>query len=385
MIASEGIRSLRDRLAPYGDQVVSLYLDVNPASPDNLRKAWALRARAALEALALPKEASRHIAERLRLDVGMPDAKTLVVFTHAQDDDLYETVELDETLPSVGAQGGAVARWGRPFLAPLELAALRRRPSMALLLGKEHIRRFVLHHDALQELAVAIQPRDEAGWRELTEGSTGMPGVPARGGSGKDLYERRVADWESRFRKEVAAGTPAWMREHGAVRLLLVGRDPDVAAFEAELDDATKARVGARIPPPANPDAPASALAPDLLAAVAATEDAEAMALLDQALERGVWGLDPTLRAVDEGRVHTLIVPDVPDRSVFRCTGSGRLAASRDAATGACPGEEVEEVPLADVLPVLAERHGLALAFARGAADARLAHDADGLAGLLRW
>src|SRR5690606_21931864 len=135
MIASEGIRSLRERLAPYGDQVVSLYLDVNPASPDNRRKAWALRARAALEALDLPKEASRRIAERLRLEVGRPDARTLVVFMHVEDEDVYESLEVDESLAPVEAAGGALARWGKPFLAPLELSTLRRRPSIALLLG----------------------------------------------------------------------------------------------------------------------------------------------------------------------------------------------------------------------------------------------------------
>jgi len=385
MIASEGIRSLRERLAPYGDQVVSLYLDVNPASPDNRRKAWALRARAALEALDLPKEASRRIAERLRLEVGRPDARTLVVFMHVEDEDVYESLEVDESLAPVEAAGGALARWGKPFLAPLELSTLRRRPSIALLLGKERIRRFLVHRSAVDELPAAIQPRDETGWRELTEGSVGMPGVVARGGSGKDLYERRTGDWESRFRKVVAAGTPALLEANDAVRIVLMGREPDVAAFEAELDDAMRARVGARIPLPPDPDAPSAAVADALLDAIARAEEAEVDELLDHVRERGVWGSDTTLRAVDEGRVRMLIVPDVPYQPVFRCAESGRVLASRAAASAACPGEDIDEVPLADTLPELASRHGLELAFAPGAADERLSSTCEGLAGLLRW
>ncbi|MFO7545941.1 MAG: hypothetical protein R6W77_10640 [Trueperaceae bacterium] len=385
MIASDGIRSLRERLAPYGNQVVSLYLDVNPASPDNVRKAWSLRARAALEALNLPKEASRRIAERLRLEVGMPDARTLVVFTHAQDESLYESLEIDESLAPVDAAGGALARWGKPFLAPLELTTMRRRPSVALVLGKERIRRFLVHRSAVDELPAAIQPRDETAWREMSEGSVGMPGVVARGGSGKDIYERRTADWESRFRKVVAAGLAELLEEHDAVRVVLMGREPDVAAFEGELDDAMRPRVGARIPLPPDPDAPAPALADALLEAVARAEEAEADGLLDHARERGVWGSDTTLRAVDEGRVRMLIVPDVPYQPVFRCAGSGRVLASREAASAACPGEQIDEVPLADTLPELASRHGLEIAFARGAADERLTSTCEGLAGLLRW
>jgi hypothetical protein len=385
MIASEGIRSLRERLAPYGDQVVSLYLDVNPASPDNQRKAWSLRARAALEALELPKEASRRIAERLRLEVGRPDARTLVVFTHVVDEGLYESLEVDESLAPVEAAGGALARWGAPFLAPLELTTLRRRPSIALLLGKERVRRFLVHRSAVDELPAAIQPRDENAWREMTEASVGMPGVVARGGSGKDLYERRTADWESRLRKVVASGTSGLLEEHDAVRIVLMGREPDVSAFENDLDDAMRARVGARIPLPPDPDAPAPALADALLAAVTRAEEAEVDRLLDHARERGVWGSDTTLRAVDEGRVRMLIVPDVPYQTVFRCTGSGRVLASQAAASAVCPGEAIVEVPLADTLPELASKHGLELAFARGAADERLTSTCEGMAGLLRW
>ena len=66
MLSSDQISALDDRLAPYGSEVVSLYLDVNPASQDNARKAWALRARPAMEELDLPNGAARRISERLR-------------------------------------------------------------------------------------------------------------------------------------------------------------------------------------------------------------------------------------------------------------------------------------------------------------------------------
>ena len=139
MLSPDQISALGDRLAPYGSEVVSLYLDVNPASQDNARKAWALRARAAMEELGLANGASRRIAERLRSAPGAPDAKTLAVFAHVTDDEPFEVIEIERALAAVAAHDGALARVGKPFLAPLKLTLLRRRPSLVLHLGGDRI------------------------------------------------------------------------------------------------------------------------------------------------------------------------------------------------------------------------------------------------------
>src|SRR5690554_7527506 len=97
MLAPEQVRSLSEQLAPYGDRVISLYLDVNPASVDNRRKAWVLRARAAMEALGLPNGSARRIAERLRGKV-LPEARPLPVLAHPYDEELVIVEPMEHAL-----------------------------------------------------------------------------------------------------------------------------------------------------------------------------------------------------------------------------------------------------------------------------------------------
>jgi len=166
MLNPDQISALGDRLAPYGSEIVSVYLDVNPASHDNARKAWSLRARAAMDELGLPNGAARRIAERLRSAPGAPDAKTLAVVAHVSDDEPFETLLIEHAMASVGAHDGAMARVGKPFLAPMRLTLLRRRPSLVLQLSEDRIRRFVMEPGDITELPAAEQDWDETYWRE---------------------------------------------------------------------------------------------------------------------------------------------------------------------------------------------------------------------------
>jgi len=384
MLATERIQSLSEVLAPYGDRVVSLYLDVNPASVDNQRKAWVLRARAAMEALGLPNGSARRIAERLRGQV-FPEARTLAVFAHPDDDELFHTVPIEHTLRSVTGHDGALARLGAPFLAPIQLTALRRRPSLVLQIVGDRIRQFLVDPGSIIELEKVQQDWDETFWR--TDEGTGStrPGETQRGGSPKDAYEERTENWIARLYKRVAGDLKRLVDKHGASRVILSGTAPDVAAFEAELDPATAALVKGRMPLPANPAASAGSLHAQFLAAVREAEEAEAAADLARAEESGVLGADATLEAVNENRVHLLIVPDVPYQEVWRCPDTGRVFASQERAAAECVGEGPERVPLADALPQLAETYGMDLRFVSGEPDRRLREELGGLAGLLRW
>lgn len=385
MLTPALISALDDRLANYGNEVVSLYLDVNPASPDNARKAWALRARAAMDELALPNGASRRISERLRAVPGAPDAKSLAVFSHVSDDEPFETLFIERELAALSEHDGAIARYGTPFLAPLRLTLLRRRPSLVLQLSGDRIRRFISEADTIQELSTSEQDWDETYWRESGQAETGSPTVLASGGSSHDMYEERTENWHARLRKRVAAELGHTMDEHGAVRIILVGTEPDIAAFEAELPDPAKGLVSARIPPPSNPAASAGALKDHLASAIAEAELTEGTARLDAAVEKGVMGLNLTLGAINEARVYELILPDVPYLDVWRCTTTGFVYGNRDAAQSHCDGGAVEQSKLADLLPELASATGLELTFLSGEADRRLREEHGGLAGLLRW
>lgn len=385
MLSSDQISALDDRLAPYGSEVVSLYLDVNPASQDNARKAWALRARAAMEELDLPNGAARRISERLRSAPGAPDAKTLAVFAHATDDEPFEVVEIERAMAAVGAHDGALARVGKPFLAPLKLTLLRRRPSLVLQLGGDRIRRFVMEPGDIVELPPAEQDWDETFWRESAKGESGSPTVLPSGGSSHDKYDERTENWYAKLRKRVASELVQTMAKHQAARLILVGTEPELAAFESEMDGPAKELITARLPPPSNPSASAGAMREHAKSAVEEAERAEGEARLDEAVEKGVLGLNLTLAAVNDARVYLLILPDVPYVDVWRCSSSGHVFGNRESAEARCAGGAVERVALADVLPDLAEATGMELAFLSGEADRRLREEHGGLAGLVRW
>lgn len=385
MLTPAQISALDDRLAPYGSEVVSLYLDVNPASQDNARKAWSLRARAAMEALGLPNGTARRIAERLRAAPGAPEAKTLAVFAHATDDEPFETVLIEHAMAAVAAHDGAMARFGKPFLAPMRLTRLRRRPSLVLQLSGDRIRRFVMEPGDIVELPAAEQDWDETYWRESGQAESGSPNVLPSGGSSHDMYEERTENWHARLRKRVAADLVATMAENHAARLILVGTEPELAAFEAELEGPAAALITARLAPPSNPSASAGALREHFAEAVTDAEREEGEARLNDAVERGVVGLSATLAAINEARVYLLVLPDVPYLEVWHCSASGHVFASSEAAETQCPGGAVEQVALADVLPDLAEATGMELIFITGDADRRLREDHGGLAGLVRW
>ncbi|MEJ2357123.1 MAG: VLRF1 family aeRF1-type release factor [Deinococcales bacterium] len=386
MIGTARIRALQTEVAPRPSPVLSLYLDVNPARPENARKAYALRARAAMERLGLPKGYTRELVARLRQDHGMPDARTLVVFAGDEPDAFFETYAIRPEIPLVEAGEGVIARWGEPYVAPLLLAVQEHRRYLVLLLGSGHVRLFELYLDEIEELDAFVQPLDSSDWRPMREHSTGMPGVPARGGSGKDLFDKRVADWRRRFHLDVAHRLNRTLETLGAdVQLILMGLEPEVGAFEAVLPAALQARVVERLPAPANADAPASELESLFTDAVRRVEEAAGAALLDRIQERGVWGFAPTLQAVDEGRVYQLAVPWRMRATVVRCERSGRVVASRAEARNLCPDEALSEVPLADILPALTASQGMQLAVMRGDNESRLLQDYEGLAGLTRW
>lgn len=385
MLSTDQISALGDRLAPFGSEIVSLYLDVNPASQDNARKAWALRARAAMEELELPNGAARRISERLRSVPGAPDAKTLAVFAHPTDDEPFETVEIEHALAAVGAHDGAMARLGKPFLAPMRLTLLRRRPSLVLQLGGDRIRRFVMEPGDIVELETAEQDWDETFWRESAKAESGSPTVLPSGGSSHDMYEERTENWHARLRKRVASDLVQTMAKHHAARLILVGTEPELAAFEAELEGPAKELITARLPPPSNPAASAGAMREHLKGAVEQAEQEEGEARLDEAVEKGVLGLNLTLAAVNEARVYLLILPNVPYVDVWHCSSSGQVFGNRESAESRCVGGAVEQVALADVLPELAAANGMELIFLSGEADRRLREDHGGLAALVRW
>jgi peptide subunit release factor 1 (eRF1) len=118
--------------------------------------------------------------------------------------------------------------------------------------------------------------------------------------------------------------------------------------------------------------------------AVTESVRAHELALIQEVREAGRWTVPTVLLDLQMGRLHLLVVPWRTESVVWRCA-SGPVAADTETVQAFCPGQEVKQVQLQDLLPDLAAAHGARLEFVQGEAEAMLLQEFGGLAGLARW
>ena len=387
MLSKAQIDYLKQTVAPHAAPMLSLYLDVNPANPDNSGKAYALRAREAMERLGVSQGLTRKVLERLQHYI--PQGRTRVLFVA---EDLFEDYHLQVTLPLLETSTGVEAHWGPPYLVPLLLALDEYQRYGVVHMDQEHFRLFEVFLGEIEEVADAFRLLDTHHWRYLGEDRTGTPGrsaspatsdvgVAARGGSGKDHYQRRVEEWSLRFFREAGTLLQRQMTERGLTRLILLGV-PEEA--RQALPEAVAQKVVAVLPP-LHTSIPAPA---EVLRAVSETieqvERREEEALLEAVRTKGVGSLEQVLGLLQEGRFLYVLLPWHPGDRVWRCP-DGWVGGSPQAAQAYCPNQPVEEVELRWVLPELAARYGTGLEFVRAEVEQRLRSELGGLAGMPRW
>ncbi len=69
MIGKEEVRRIKESLKDLKTPALSLYLDINPAKPDNAGRAYALRAKDAMKALGVPEALAEKVLELLKHEV----------------------------------------------------------------------------------------------------------------------------------------------------------------------------------------------------------------------------------------------------------------------------------------------------------------------------
>jgi hypothetical protein len=166
--------------------------------------------------------------------------------------------------------------------------------------------------------------------------------------------------------------------------LILMGSDEDTHHFEKCLPRALRTRTAGLVPPPSNPQASAGEILKEVLPFITDNREARELALLQEVREKGMWGLPGSLQALQMGRFYLVVAPWTLGVKALRCE-EGLVVQDRSAAEAFCPGQSVQEVALADVLPDLAAAHGARLELVQGQAEDRLIREFDRLAGLPRW
>ncbi|GEM89218.1 VLRF1 family aeRF1-type release factor [Oceanithermus desulfurans] len=394
MISKEAIQKLRNEIGLRSGPVLSLYLATNPASRDVLdysasgkRKPFVIRAKDTLKALAVPEAIASRVIDRLEHDVIR--GRTRAVF--ATEDEL-EVYDLNVDLPVVNLPHGEVlARWGEPYVLPLVLALDEYERYAVVLLDEERWRLFEVYLNDVREVADAFRAVAPETWRKLSESKPATPmglgarGTTARGGMGRDRFDRRVLAWTHRFYRQLAGELEGWLERLGAERLILMGVPEETRYFEELLPRAVRERVVAHLPMPAGGSkVDASEVLALTEAAIEEAERRKEAELLDRIREEGVWGTENVLEALQQGRVYVLVMPWHPEGRVWRCPDTGYAALARERAEAVCPGA-AEEADLAETLVELAGLFGARVEFVRGDNADRLEREFGGLAGLKRW
>ncbi|KHG65937.1 peptide chain release factor 3 [Thermus sp. 2.9] len=394
MIGKEEIKRLRETIGKTEGPVLSLYLDVNPAKPENASRAYALRAKDAMKALKVPEALAEKVLEVLKNQV--LEAKTAVFFAG---DDVFEVLLLQVELPLVSGvktqfldektnrllTDGALAHYGAPFLLPLVYALDEYERYGVVYVDQERWRVFEVFLGEIGEVHDAFLALDTEAWRRLSLDAPGrrfnLAGI-SRGGAGQDLFAKRLEAWEERFYKALAHELEKLAEARGFTRLVLMGPEEHTKLFLGHLPKRLRERVVAELPslphPGASPGEVLKRLEP-VLEEVERQEEVRLLERLEEAYPRVAFGPE-VLARVQEGRVEVWVLPWHLEQEVYLCQDF----AFADEAQALAYCESPEKKPLAAVLAPLAVGYATKLEFVRGEAEKRLL-ERGGMAALLRW
>lgn len=393
MIGKEEIRRIRESIGAKEGPILSLYVDVNPAKPENAGRAYALRAKDAMKALNVPEGLSERVLEVLKNQV--LEARTAVFFAG---EDLFEVLLLQVELPLVNSVktafldekagrylvDGVLAYFGEPFLLPLVYALDEYERYGVVYVDQEKWRVFEVFLGEIEEVHDAFLALDTEAWRRLSLDAPGRRFNLGRisGGAAQDLFAKRLEAWEERFYKALAHELERLSEARGFTRLVLMGPEEHTKLFLGHLPKRLRERVVAELPslphPGASPGEVLKRLEP-VLEEVERREEVKFLERLEEAYPKAAFGPE-VLARVQEGRVEVWVLPWHLEQEVYLCQDF----AFADEAQALAYCESPEKKPLAAVLAPLAVGYATKLEFVRGEAEKRLL-ERGGMAALLRW
>lgn len=393
MIGKEEIRRIRESIGAKEGPILSLYVDVNPAKPENAGRAYALRAKDAMKALNVPEGLSERVLVVLKNQV--LEARTAVFFAG---EDLFEVLLLQVELPLVNSVktafldekagrylvDGVLAYFGEPFLLPLVYALDEYERYGIVYVDREKWRVFEVFLGEIEEVHDAFLALDTEAWRRLSLDAPGRRFNLGRisGGAAQDLFAKRLEAWEERFYKALAHELERLSEARGFTRLVLMGPEEHTKLFLGHLPKRLRERVVAELPslphPGASPGEVLKRLEP-VLEEVERREEVKFLERLEEAYPKAAFGPE-VLARVQEGRVEVWVLPWHLEQEVYLCQDF----AFADEAQALAYCESPEKKPLAAVLAPLAVGYATKLEFVRGEAEKRLL-ERGGMAALLRW
>ena len=362
MIDKNEVRGLRQRLRAYDRPLLSLYVDMYPSAGENVARAVHTRVKNTLSDLdGLPSSISQrvigHFVSR------PPNGRAVVLFA---DEQHTELMELQANFLDDSHRDHVAAHWGAPYFTPLLRGMDEHQPYAVLVTEGGSVRLFEVAMGEIEEL--------------LSEPAVRMVETPnALNQKNQDGGE--VPEYLSL--KEQGRRIEQIVQSRGIERLLLMGPVRSAREVLSWLPSALSELVVAVLPDVPQTPAPAREVLRLVSAKIHEVERQNELDLLTLIQERGIVGIDACLRALQEGRLHTVAYPEKLHQDVFCDTETNYVSTSED---GALPGRgRVVRVDLAKKLPSLVASWGARLEFVGGDGKSTLIDKLGGMGGLARW
>ena len=352
--------------------ILSAYVSVNAAIPENQGRAYLVRLRDAMNDEGVPEGLQEKVRGFVEEET-RPGARTLAVF--ADEGGLFEVHRLRVDVPES-------CRWGDPYVAPLTLVLDEYEPYGAVVLDAERFRLFVV--------SPLADPEEEgeakgSGFREL-DLRPSQPHPRSHGSTDMDPAGRKQQELTHRYFKEMGElARDAAFRE-GVRRLILAGPSEVTAGFRDALPNELRDRVVAE--EPVDLSASEGELLDRLEEIRERAEHEREGELLAQIRESGVRGPEETIKALqEENRVYHLAALWDLDGEVRWSDAEGLAIMDITQEKSPFSGEPIRVRPLTDVLVDLASARGARLDFLRGENENTdtLRDEFGGLAGLTRF
>jgi len=378
---------LADLVETNREDVWSISLDTSPTRPEHqianpAYRIWVHEAvHHTLDGIAgHAKEDAARVARRVLAHVdGSPiRGRGMMIFAAP---DLWQEYVLPIPLPNR-------LQYGRPDVIPMLWAMHEYKPYAIVAVYRDHARIILAYLGRAAVVDEEILELDTSDWKfkaGRTDTHARGAGIGVGRGAQTDGFQARINEHVRRFWKGVAKALSHELGDLRIDRVVLGGAEEAATAVRDLLPDQFRRRVIGIIPLPSYATLPE--IQERTLPLALADREQEEAKLVADVLERtssrgrGVDGCAAVLNALGSGEVRILVAGRDLDRDVWTCWRCGCI---RTTAMTMCPacGGVLDQLPLRQVLPLMARRHGATLELVGSAASSRLE---DSLGGLLRY
>lgn len=231
---------------------------------------------------------------------------------------------------------------GVPHLSKLARLALELAPAAVVVPSPDGADLYEVRFGQVESVRHIHRPLPEP--EDKSQSTAGTSGTPGRRYEREDKDQRHNDTWVRRNQRLAIDELVGVVERSPRTSIVIVGTARNVAAFERELPERVQERVMARVPRPREWGASDGVRLDGVRAlaerTVRESRDGkpEVERVVGEALRGGlgVMGPEDVVLALNEGRVHTLLVEEDFDRTGFRCDNCGALGASVERAE-VCP------------------------------------------------